>query len=384
MRGRFDVIIVGLGPAGAAAAVVLARGGARVLALDARPRHDKPCGGCISARAMGYLDFLDPPNWLQNQPVASLFLEYPGHSSRRFVTGQTAAYLVERRRLDDFLRQRVGESGAEVVSGRARALASEPDGWRVRSSAAEWRGTWLLGADGAAGLVGRTLGLGRTGFVYKALVEERPLPDHLAPRLAGAALLDLGGAPGGYAWAFGRQGVLNLGLAGRLGRTAGRAQLLERYQGFLARLGLGRPGAWRGALIPCPDGRRPRLAQGRAAVIGDAAASADPFLGEGIGQALHSGLLAAQAILAGDLAGYQVRMTSGLFREHFHARQLARLVYGAPARFQGLAQRHPGAIELVWQVLRGQRNYAGIWGGVARMSLQRLTGASGPQASLDQ
>lgn len=384
MDERFDVIIVGLGPAGAAAAVSLARAGARVLALGARPRQDKPCGGCLSARALGQLEFLDPPAWLRQEPVRAMLLEYPGRASRRFVTGATGAYFVERRRLDDLLRQRVLEAGARVEEQRARAVTPQDGGWLVQGRSGRWQGQWLLGADGANSLLGRALDLGRSTFVYKALVEERPLPRGMAANLAGTALLELGGAPGGYAWAFSRQGMLNLGLASRAGRAGSTAWLLKCYQAFLERQGLGRPGAWRGALIPCPDGRRPRLARGRAAVIGDAAAAADPFLGEGIGQALHSGLLAAKAILAGDLGLYQADMAAGLLREHFHARILARLVYGAPRLFQSLVQRHPGATELVWRVLRGQRTYADIWGGLGRMLLRRLSGRPGGQASLDQ
>ncbi|MBI5523752.1 MAG: FAD-dependent monooxygenase [Desulfarculus sp.] len=383
MRGRYDVIIVGLGPAGAAAAVTLARAGAKVLALDARPGHAKPCGGCLSARAMASLAFLDPPAWLTTRPVATMYLEAGGRPSRRFTTQTAGAYFVERARLDAWLAQRAGESGAEVVHERARGLEPQAGGWAVRTSQGAWQGGWLLGADGATSLVGRALDLGRTTFAYKAIVEERPLPPGLAERLEGAALLDLGGAPGGYAWAFGRQGVLNLGLAGRGSRTGSTTNLVGRYGAFLARLGLGRPGAWRGALIPCPDGRPARLARGRAAVIGDAAAAADPFLGEGIGQAVHSGLLAGRAILEGGLDLYQARMRAGLLREHRHARLLARLIYRAPALFQSLAQRHPGATELAWQVLRGQRAYAGIWAGVTRLLLG-LSAGPPPQASLDR
>jgi flavin-dependent dehydrogenase len=174
----------------------------------------------------------------------------------------------------------------------------------------------------------------------------------------------------GYGWAFLRGDTLNLGLAGRSARGGERAagarelDLQERYAHFLARHGLGRPGPWRGAAIPCPDGRPIRLAAGRAAVAGDAAAAADPFLGEGIGQAVLSGRLAARGVIAGDLSLYAREMAATLYRDHAHARLLARLVYGAPGFFQSLARRRPGATELAWEVLRGQRGYAGVWAGV--------------------
>jgi flavin-dependent dehydrogenase len=99
-------------------------------------------------------------------------------------------------------------------------------------------------------------------------------------------------------------------------------------------------------------------------VAGDAAAAADPFLGEGIGQAVLSGRLAARGVIAGDLSLYAREMAATLMRGHAHARLLARLVYGAPGVFQSLARRCPGGTELAWEVLRGQRGYAGIWGGI--------------------
>lgn len=138
-------------------------------------------------------------------------------------------------------------------------------------------------------------------------------------------------------------------------------ELLKNYHEFLVRQGLGRPGAWRGALIPCQDGSASRLVDGRAAVIGDAAAAADPFLGEGIGPAVQTGLAASRAILSGDLGLYQAEMLAGLWREHAHARLLARLIYRAPGVFQGLARWRPRALDLAWGLLRGELTYAGLW-----------------------
>jgi geranylgeranyl reductase family protein len=373
-RGDYDVAIIGLGPAGAAAAVELARGGARVVALDRPKARAKPCGGCVSARAAQVMEFMDLPPWVLAHPVERLILAAPGRLPVHSLPGETGAYLVDRGRLDALLRRRAGEAGAEVVAEGAKAARREGSRWRVSAAKGDFTADWLIGADGAGGLLGRGLGLGRTTFHYRALVEERPLPPGLAAELSGTALLELGAAPLGYAWAFARGDGLNLGLAGRGGLST--AQLVQAHAAFLRRRGLGPPGAWRGALIPCPGWPWPRLVSGRAAVVGDAAALADPFLGEGIGQAVMSGRLAARAVKAGDLMLYAHEIQRTLLTEHAHARALAALISRAPKVFQGLTFRHPGALRLVWQVLRGERGFAGIWGGVAAMALGRPAGGT--------
>lgn len=364
---HWDVIVVGLGPAGAAAAAVLSLGGARVLALDAGRERSKPCGGCLSLRGERALRFLEPPPRLLSHPVSRVWLSYPGRPASRFDTDATAAYFVERPLLDAWLARRAAEAGARVALERARRLSRLDGGWLVETDRQAHRARWLLGADGAGSLVGRRLELGRSGLRYLAVVEERPLTGRLAGLLAGAALLELGGAAGGYGWAFGRGGVLNAGIAGclHLGPASG-SDLRRRYAAFLKRHDLGEPGALRGAAIPCPDRWRSRLTMGTAAVLGDAAGLADPFLGEGIAQAVLSGRLAGEAVLAGDLGLYQRAMETTLLNDHGHARAISRLVYRAPGIFHGLAVRRPGGMELGFNLLRGELRPRRIWPELAR------------------
>ena len=180
-------------------------------------------------------------------------------------------------------------------------------------------------------------------------------------------ILELGGVPKGYAWMFARGGMLNMGLGlwDGPGRQR-RSNLKKAYHAFLARLGLRGRGKLRGAIIPCPTLGYPLLvSRGRALLAGDAAGLADPFLGEGIGQALYTGRLAAKSILAGSPQDYSRALARTLLREHRHASLLARLVYARPFFFQRLAQGHPGSLELGFELLRGKVSHFSLWKNVA-------------------
>jgi flavin-dependent dehydrogenase len=362
MEREFDAIIVGLGPAGAAAALELSRAGARVLALDGSAGRGKPCGGCLSARGLEALAWLEPPAWLVAYPVRRLWIGYPGRPAAGHASPCPGAYLVERGRLDHWMARQVRRAGIMVMEARGRGVTREGGVWRVEGAGGPWRGRWLLDAGGAQAALSHRLGLVGGRWRFAALVREIPLPERLRPVLSEAAFLELGGVAGGYGWAFGRGEVLNLGIAGLLERDQGGAGgLRRRWEAFTRRLGLSGVGAPRGALIPCPHRRRMRVCGEGWAALGDAAGLADPVLGEGIAQAVVSGRLAAQAVLAGDLNLYQQAVEDTLLRDHRHARLLARLIYAAPQVFHALARRRPGGVELGFNWLRGEIAPGDIW-----------------------
>lgn len=111
--------------------------------------------------------------------------------------------------------------------------------------------------------------------------------------------------------------------------------------------------------------------QGRALLVGDAAGLADPFLGEGVGQAVFSGRLAARAILAGDTRAYLTGLRDTLLADARSARFIARVVYGVPGWWQHMARRHPGSVELEWQLLRGELRHQDLLKQIKRKVLAK-------------
>ncbi len=377
---KFDVIIIGLGPAGAAAAMDLAGAGARVLVVDGSGVSAKPCGGCLSLRAVRALAPFGPPAWLYDYPVSTLWLTGPGRRPGRYDTDQTGCYFIDRGRLDAFLAQKTAAAGVEIVKSKARFVVDQGNGYKVACPEGVFKSDWLLGSDGANSIVGRAFGLGWTNREFVALVENRPMPARLAEPLKNAAVIELGGIRGGYGWLFGLGDTLNLGMAGQRGKLAASGGLKRSYGRFLARHGLVAGGNPRGAVIPYPRLRPCRRSRARAAVIGDAAALADPFLGEGIAPAIVSGRMAAGAIIAGNMGLYESRLGQTLLRDHWHSVFVAGLIYGWPGLALNLVRRHPGGIELGWRLLRGEVASAKIWSEVIR-GFRGLPPNLDPQAS---
>ncbi len=376
MGDRYDVMVVGLGPAGAAAAVELARGGARVLALQRPEPRPKPCGGCLALRWEQDWSCLGLELDRLGSGVRHLELCLPGREPLRRRSRQPVARLVERNQLNQLLEEAALQAGVEVVRQAVDNLYQDERGFVVIAGEYNFWGDWLLGADGARSLVGRRMRLTPHVKGYLALSEDRP-PAPGRERAPGTALLELGGRLGGYRWAFFREGEMNTGLmATRWPEKGAHLALRQSYAEFLRRHHLGPPGRFRTAMIPCPAGRLHLVAAGRTAVLGDAAALCDPFLGEGIGQAVHSGLLAARAVLAEDLGAYQRAVERELLPQHAHARRLARLIYGLPRVAHALARRRPGSLELGFSLLRGELSHRRLWGTVLRRMLGR--GISGP------
>ena len=313
MTGRsFDAVVGGAGPAGSVAALVLAQAGARVALVDkaAFPR-DKACGDLVGPRGVQVLADLGltvpdagqgsdllavGPSGRASRLPAFPGRSYPGHG----VVAPRAGF-------DHALREAAIAAGAHPVRARIAAVEAAhagslravvaSDGQRLAAGA-------VIGADGALSPVARLAGMLRPetalwGFAIRAyLPAQVPLP----------LLVLLDAAPWriypGYGWLFpGEDGQANLGIGVGLGSTRRSVPLrddLARFCGLLARRGDIRPGVQPGPVMGGwlrMGGSGTPPAAGNVLLVGDAAGLINPLQGEGIGPAMVSARLAAQAVL---------------------------------------------------------------------------------------
>ncbi|MGH7430154.1 MAG: FAD-dependent monooxygenase, partial [Candidatus Methylomirabilaceae bacterium] len=188
---QYDAIVVGGGPAGAAAAHGLAKGGARVLLLERRrlPRY-KACGGCLSRRVSALLPF-DPVPLIEDQ-ITSLRFTYRGRDSIEATFTEPMADMVWRDRFDQALCLSAVEAGAELRDGlTVRGVINVGGHVEVELGGRTEAADFLVGADGASGVVARDLFPGRVRARAVGLDGELPLGDAARAALRGRVVIEL-------------------------------------------------------------------------------------------------------------------------------------------------------------------------------------------------
>ncbi len=310
---RCDIAVIGAGPAGAAAAIRAARGGARVTVFEkGSPGRDKVCGDGLTPRAVAALRelgvALDGAHRIDGLRMiaGSTRRELLWPSNNRF--GPHGA-VWPRRALDKHLVEAAEEAGAEIL-WNTEVMPTLADGGTVVGvedvrDGRRWLADLVVLATGAPGAAARVLGAERVdaepfGLAIRTYAES---PRHADRHLE--ACLTLRGAEGGwvpgYGWMFpAGDGTVNIG-AGSMSTMKGFRrlnlnQLLNDYRDLVAEeweLGefLERPRAWR---LPMSTVRRHGAGW---AAVGDAAGLINPMNGEGIDYGLESGMILADLFL---------------------------------------------------------------------------------------
>ena len=318
---RADVVVVGAGPSGSAAAAWAARSGRDVLLIDACefPR-DKACGDGLTPRAVAELRALGLGDWLDGRIRhhglrmagygADVEVRWPGKS---FPMTSSA---VPRTELDDRIREVAADSGAAMALGRKCVDVARDSAGRVEAvilaDGSRVGCRWLIVADGARSPLGRVLGrqwhqqtvygVAARAYLASPRADEPWISSDLELRSTDGQVLP------GYGWIFPLgNGQVNIGV-GALATAKRPAEValrpLLRHYADLKRSAwgfTGQPQAHASALLPM-GGAVSGVAGPNWMLIGDAAACVNPLNGEGIDYGLETGRLAAQMLDSGEPA----------------------------------------------------------------------------------
>jgi geranylgeranyl reductase family protein len=311
IAGQLDVLVVGAGPAGVAAALTARELGLAVLVVDRAvfPR-DKTCGDGLTAQALRLLERLevDVPALPGYEAVHETVCVSPSGHEAVLPLPSTGSYsgVITRLELDAALVARARGAGVELREG-AELVGLTDTATGIRAELAD--GTNLdaghvIAADGHWSRVRRLrepdapadLGTWHAFRQYFRGVEDRRQ----------FVLFERDLLPG-YAWVFPLpDNRANVGFGVLRGPGVTGKKLKQLWPDLLARpslrgvLGAGAEPEDVHRAWPIPASYDPdRLTDGRVLYVGDAASVVDPLTGEGIAQALETGILAGRAIAAG-------------------------------------------------------------------------------------
>ncbi|MFZ5876031.1 MAG: NAD(P)/FAD-dependent oxidoreductase [Nitrospirota bacterium] len=368
---QYDAIVVGGGPAGAAAAYEIAAAGRGVLLLEREqfPRY-KVCGGGLSAR----LDHVIGTAYHETVEASVHGIEFVYRGADAFSVDADGplARFVMRARFDAWLVDRAAAAGAHVRFGEPAIEINEEDdaGVWVRTARGSYRAPCLVGADGANSRLAKRLN-----------------PDHalrgvygLEAEFAGAApppraALEMGAVPGGYGWVFPKRDGVSIGVAGFYGAEPRPKERYERAMGAQPAL--------RGRTLPAPVGHPIPVFTGgccvasrRIGLAGDAGRLVDPFFGEGIYFGILSGQQLGRTITrqldhgAIDLREYGRWVRAELEPELAVTARLASIAYGHPRLWYDAMRAHPDVVGWMYDVLRGESTFQSLWSRLKRHAVR--------------
>jgi menaquinone-9 beta-reductase len=345
-----DVLVVGGGPAGSAAATALARAGRKVMVVDkvTFPR-DKCCGDGLTTLALRELESLglspgEVSNW---QTVDGAWVRSPGGREIRLPLPRngTFAATAPRVELDAALLDVTRRAGAEVCDGCAlTSITLKADHVAVDvDRVGAVRARYVVAADGMWSPTRKLLGVDQSGYLGEWHAVRQYACDVTGPAAERLYVWFEADLLPGYVWSFPLpNGRVNVGFGVPRSSERHGKQLKALWPALLDRPHIaaalgdraqleGRSMAW-----PIPAGiDRAVLSHHRTLFVGDAAMATDIMTGEGIGQALLTGRLAAEAIIGSGamqpddaVARYESSVAHHLFADHRMSVRLGKVLAG--------------------------------------------------------
>ncbi len=347
---KYDVVVVGGGPAGAATAYFLTKHGAKVLVIEKKklPRY-KICAGGVPVSALEYFPFSFESVIEQYIHRASFFYK---DKKVNIDIPKRCLVMVMRDRFDYFLIQK---SGAEVLDNecvekirqyKTHCTISLKRGGEIKTK-------YVIGADGAGSVVAKSVGLFQKCDLGLALEAEIEVDEAVLNRYQSMFQVGFGVLSYGYFWIFPKKRHLSVGI----GCIKKKERMLQKLNKLVSQLGLTKnPCRVFAHPIPFHQGNY-NINKNNVFLVGDAAHLVDPFTGEGIRHAILSGFIAAQCILKRDEHKYSEQIKAKIGKDLLWAKRLANFFY----KHQGFCFRYfvsnPSVVNAFMKIISNRITY---------------------------
>src|SRR5437763_239645 len=154
-----NIAVVGAGPAGTWASILLAQRGHSVTLIDPQAPWEKPCGGGVTAKALDRFGIFQSSLPRNNIDRITIYFADTGSVN---ITPQEPIAVVSRRELAKYLIQEAEESGVYILKDRVTQIAPAARGWLISTRDTTMQSDFLIGADGATSRVRRSVSIGLT------------------------------------------------------------------------------------------------------------------------------------------------------------------------------------------------------------------------------
>lgn len=288
---KYDVIIVGAGPAGACAAHLLAKSKINVLVIDKDhfPRS-KPCAGGLTAKTFMSFEFSisEKVKYVTSSIVAS----YKDEIFHKISGNKILTEMVERKEFDHYFIRKAIDSGAVFLDGvKVTEVIWENKEFIVKTESQLFRCNYLIGADGTNSIVNKAFNIVKKDLYGFAIETNCPVSKENIKNFD--MTFDFGTVPNGYLWIFPKDQYVCVGVYTTNKKMKNTQQYLLAY---IERLGLTPESEKiKGHVIPF-YGINYKQPDFPCILVGDAAGFGDYWTGEGIYYAVKSGIIAAEVI----------------------------------------------------------------------------------------
>ena len=295
MKLSAKVLVIGGGPAGSAAARLLAARGTEVILLEKNPAFIKPCGGGIALSALHETEI---PQTAVKKEVKTIRLISPRGKEIDIALSGSSLAIVERGEFDRTLRLRAEAHGAQILEGEFASLAHrhhyEVEA-RTGGKTYQIISEYIIAADGVNSRVRTALGANPVRTLFTASAHLPGLQTDCCEFWFGSSH-----APNSYSWVFPATEGSSIGTG-----TLEQGMIVSLFETFTERIGIQVSERKRIYRIPVWSGDLYNIRN--VLFAGDSAGQVMPLTYEGIYYAMKAGELAAASIAEGKANNYKKR-----------------------------------------------------------------------------